>query len=46
MISEFCDLPKTMMLSINILPVPTDEALAEVERKVMGVDTDISATCS
>ena len=42
MITEFCDLPKTMMLSIDILPVPTDEALSEIERRVMGVDTDIT----
>ena len=42
MITELCDLPKNMMLSIDILPIPTDEAIKEMNKRIMGVETDIT----
>ena len=40
MISELCDLDRSLMLSIDILPVPTDEAVREVQNKLLGVETN------
>jgi len=37
MITELSDLPKNMMLSIDIVPVPTDEAIKEMNKRIMGV---------
>ncbi len=31
-----------MMLSIDIVPVPTDEAVREVENRLLGVETNIT----
>jgi type IV secretory pathway VirB4 component len=42
MITELSDLPKNMMLSIDIVPVPTDEAIKEMNKRIMGVETDIT----
>ena len=38
MISELCDLSRDLMLSIDILPVPTDEAVREIQNRLLGVD--------
>lgn len=35
------DVPSTM-LSVDIIPTPTDEAIREVEKKLLGVETNIS----
>lgn len=40
MISELCDLDRSLMLSIDILPVPTDEAVREIQNKLLGVMTN------
>ena len=37
MISELCDLSRDLMLSIDILPVPTDEAVREIQNRLLGV---------
>ena len=42
MISELCELNRNMMLSIDIIPVPTDEAVREVENRLLGVETNIT----
>ena len=42
MVSELCDLNCNMMLSIDIIPVPTDEAVREVESRLLGVETNIA----
>jgi hypothetical protein len=42
MVSELCDLPCDLMLSLDIIPVPTDEAVREVERRRLGVETNIT----
>ena len=31
-----------MMLSIDVVPVPTDEAVREVENRLLGVETNIT----
>jgi hypothetical protein len=46
MVSEICDLAGSMVLSLDIIPIPTDEAVREVEKRVLGVETNISATRS
>jgi hypothetical protein len=42
MVSELCDLNRNMMFSVDIIPVPTDEAVREVENRLLGVETNIS----
>jgi len=46
MIAELCDLNRNMMMSLDIIPAPTDEAVREVETRLLGVETNISATRS
>lgn len=41
-ISELCDLDRSMMLSIDILPVPTDEATRQMQNTLLGVETNIA----
>ena len=40
MISELCDLDRSLMLSVDILPIPTDEAVREIQNKLLGVETN------
>lgn len=42
MVSELCDLNRNMMLSLDIIPIPTDEAVREVESRLLGVETNIT----
>ena len=42
MVSELCDFNRNMILSLDIIPVPTDEAVREVEKRVLGVETNIT----
>ena len=42
MISELCDLSRNLMLSIDILPVPTDEAVKEIQNKLLGIETNVT----
>ena len=42
MIDELTSLNKDMMLSIDIAPIPTDEAVREVENRLLGVETNIT----
>ena len=42
MVTELTDLSRNMMLSIDIVPVPTDEAVREVENRLLGVETNIT----
>jgi hypothetical protein len=41
-ISELTELSRSLMLSIDIIPVPTDEAVREVEKRLLGVETNIT----
>ena len=45
-VCELTDLNRNMMLSIDIIPIPMDEAVREVENRLLGVETNISATRS
>lgn len=42
MISDLSDLSRSLMLSIDILPIPTDEAVRDVQNQIMGIETDIT----
>ena len=42
MVSELTDLNRNMMLSIDVIPIPTDEAVREVESRLLGVETNIT----
>lgn len=42
MISELTDMNQNMMMSIDIIPIPTDEAVKEVENRLLGVETNIT----
>jgi hypothetical protein len=42
MVAELCDLGRNLMLSIDIIPIPTDEAVREIENRLLGVETNIT----
>lgn len=42
MVSEFTDINQDMMISIDIIPIPTDEAVREAENRLLGVETNIT----
>ena len=42
MVSDLTELDRDMMLSVDIIPVPTDEAVKEVEARLLGVETNIT----
>ena len=42
MVSELCSLSRDLMLSIDILPVPTDEAVREIQNRLLGVETNVT----
>ena len=42
MIADLSDFPRNLMLSIDILPIPTDEAVREVRSRILGIETDIT----
>ena len=42
MVAELTDLNRNMMLSIDIIPIPTDEAVKEAENRRLGVETNIT----
>ncbi len=42
MISALSDFPRNLMLSIDILPIPTDEAVREIQSRIMGIEIDIT----
>ena len=42
MVTELTDLNRNLMLSIDVIPVPTDEAVREVENRLLGVETNIT----
>nr|MBQ4453675.1 ATP-binding protein [Clostridia bacterium] len=42
MVTELTDINRNLMFSIDIIPVPTDEAVKEVEQRLLGVETNIT----
>ena len=42
MVAEITEMNRNLMLSIDIMPVPMDEAVREVEQRLLGVETNIT----
>ena len=42
LVTELTDFNRKMMLSIDIVPIPTDEAVREVENRLLGIETNIT----
>ncbi|MDL2324540.1 ATP-binding protein [Ruminococcaceae bacterium OttesenSCG-928-A16] len=42
MVADLTDFPHSLILSIDILPIPTDEAVKVLQNKVLGIETDIT----
>ncbi len=42
MISDLSDFDRSLMLSIDILPIPTDEAVKEIQSRILGIESDIT----
>ena len=42
MVSELTDISKNLIMSIDIIPVPTDEAIKEAENRLLGIETNIA----
>ena len=42
LVTELTDINRNMMLSMDIVPVPTEEAVREVENRLLGVETNIT----
>ena len=41
-LTELTDMDKSLVLSVDVIPVPTDEAVREVENRLLGVETNIT----
>ena len=42
LVAELTDLNRNLMLSIDVIPIPMDEAIREVENRRLGVETNIT----
>ena len=42
MINELTSLNRNLMLSIDVIPVPTDEAVKEMQNRLLGVETNVT----
>ena len=42
LIAELTDFNRNLMLSIDVIPIPMDEAVREVENRLLGVETNIT----
>jgi len=42
MLSELTDFARSMMMSVTIQPIPTDEAVKIVQKKLLAIETDIT----
>ena len=42
MVEELTELNRNMMLSIDLIPVPMDEAIKEAQNRTLGIETNIS----
>ena len=42
MLSELTDFSRSMMLSVDIQPIPTDDAVKQVQKKLLAIETDIT----
>ena len=41
-VTELTDINRNMMLSIDVIPIPMDEAIKEVEKRSLGIETNIT----
>jgi type IV secretory pathway VirB4 component len=41
-LTELTELSKNLIVSIDVIPIPTDEAVREVENRLLGVETNIT----
>ena len=41
-VSKLCDFNRNMILSLDIVPIPTDEAVREGEKRMLGAETNIT----
>lgn len=41
-VTELTDIGRNMLLSVDIITIPTDEAIREVENRLLGVETNIT----
>lgn len=42
MVTELTDVNRNLLLSVDVVPIPTEEAVKEVERRLLGVETNIT----
>lgn len=42
MISELTDFSRNLMLSVDILPIPTDEAVKDMQNRILAIETDVT----
>ena len=42
LVAELCELNRNLFFSLDIIPIPTDEAVREVENKLLGIETNIT----
>lgn len=42
LISKLSDFSRNLMLSIDILPIPTEEAVKEMQNRILGIESDIT----
>ncbi len=42
MVSDLSDFSRNLMISIDILPIPTDEAVREMQSRILGIESDIT----
>jgi len=42
MVAELTDINRNLMMSIDVIPIPMDEAIREVENRRLGVETNIT----
>lgn len=42
MIAELSDFSRNLMLTLDILPIPTDEAVREMQNRILSIETDIT----
>lgn len=41
-VTELTDIGRNMLLSVDVITIPTDEAIREVEKRLLGVETNIT----
>ncbi len=42
LISDLTDISRTMMISFDVYPIPTDVAVKEIQKKLLAIETDIT----